>query len=196
MTYGILLAAGTSSRMGRPKQLLDWGGVPLVRHVAEQALASRITGLVVVIGAAANAVRAALVGLDGPVLIVENPDYASGQASSLRAGLGALPDSARAALVLLVDQPLVTPGLIDRMIAAYDEHPAALALVPSYAGRRGNPALLARGLFAELQGLAGDVGARGVLAAHAAEVVHVAVDDPAVATDIDTPEDYAGMHTA
>ncbi len=196
MTYGILLAAGTSSRMGRPKQLLDWGGIPLVRHVAEQALASQMTGLVIVIGAAANAVRAALAGLDGPVLIVENPDYASGQASSLRAGLGALPSTARAALVLLVDQPLVTPGLLDKLIAAYGEHPASLALIPCYKGRRGNPVLLASGLFSELQGLVGDVGARDVLAAHAAEVVKIAVDDPAVEADMDTPEDYRGMHTA
>ncbi|NNJ13525.1 nucleotidyltransferase family protein [Chloroflexales bacterium ZM16-3] len=193
MAYGILLAAGTSSRMGKPKQLLEWGGRPLVRHVAEQALASQMTGLVIVIGAAANAVRAALVGLDGPVLIVENPDYASGQASSLRAGLSALPGTARAAMVLLVDQPLVTPALIDQIIAGYGTNPQALALIPSYRGRRGNPVLLAHGLFEELRTLKGDVGARDVLARHAAEVAQIAVDDPAVTTDMDTPEDYMGI---
>jgi molybdenum cofactor cytidylyltransferase len=150
-------------------------------------------GLVVVVGAAAESVRAALAGLDGPVLIVENPDYASGQASSLRAGMGALPATARAALVLLVDQPLVTSSLIDIMIAAYDADPAALAMIPHYQGRRGNPVLLTRGLFAELRLLTGDVGAREVLARHAEAVRRIEVDDPAVVSDMDTPEDYAGM---
>jgi molybdenum cofactor cytidylyltransferase len=194
MTYGILLAAGTSSRMGRPKQLLEWRGRPLVRHVAEQALASQLMiGLVVVVGAAAESVRAALVGLDGPVLIVQNPNYASGQSSSLRVGMGALPATARAALVLLVDQPLVTPALIDGIITSYDADPAALALIPHYQGRRGNPVLLARALFAELRLLKGDMGAREVLARHAEAVRQIAVDDPAVVSDIDTPEDYADM---
>jgi molybdenum cofactor cytidylyltransferase len=194
MTYGILLAAGTSSRMGRPKQLLEWRGRPLVRHVAEQALASqRLTGLVVVVGAVADSVRAALTGLDGPVLIVQNPDYASGQASSLRVGLGALPATARAALVLLVDQPLVTPALIDALIAAYDADQDALALIPYYRGRRGNPVLLVRALFDELRLLEGDVGAREVLARHAGAVRQIVLDDPAVVSDMDTPEDYAGM---
>lgn len=194
MTYGILLAAGTSSRMGRPKQLLEWRGRPLVRHVAQQALASQLLiGLVVVVGAAADSVRAALAGLDGPVMVVQNPDYASGQASSLRAGLGALPATAQAALVLLVDQPLVTPALIDTMIAAYGADRAALALIPHYRGRRGNPALLARAIFDELRLLEGDVGAREVLARHAGAVRRIVVDDPAVVSDMDTPEDYAGM---
>jgi molybdenum cofactor cytidylyltransferase len=196
MIYGILLAAGTSSRMGKAKQLLEWHGRPLVRYMAEQALASQLmTGLVVVVGAAADAVRAALVGLDGPVLVVENPDYASGQASSLRVGLGALPTTTRAALVLLVDQPLVTPALIDRMIAAHKADPDALALIPYYQGRRGNPVLLARALFEELKLLEGDVGAREVLARYAAAVRQIAVDDRAVVSDMDTPEDYAGMQT-
>jgi molybdenum cofactor cytidylyltransferase len=194
MVYGILLAAGTSSRMGRPKQLLRWAGQPLVRHVAEQALASQISGLVIVIGAAAAQVQAALNGIDGPVLIVENPDYASGQSHSLQAGLSALPVAARAALVLLVDQPLVTSALLDQLIAAHVDYPDALAVIPHYQGQRGNPVLLAQGLFAELRGVHGDMGARQVLVRHAAHVYRLDVDDRAVVSDMDTPEDYAGMH--
>ncbi len=193
MTYGILLAAGLSSRMGRPKQLLAWGDRPLVRHVAEQALKSRITGLVIVIGAAADLVRAALAGLDGPVLIVENPDYASGQASSLRSGLSALPATARAALVLLVDQPLIRPDLINRLIDEYEAHPQALAVMPRYKGKRGNPVLLAHGLFESVRGVAGDAGARQVLAEHASQIRQLELDDPAVVMDLDTPEDYTAM---
>jgi molybdenum cofactor cytidylyltransferase len=193
MIYGVLLAAGTSSRMGQPKQLLEWRGQPLVLHVAAQALASRLAGLVVVVGAAAPAVRAALAGLGGPLWLVENGDYAAGQAGSLRVGLTALPAHARAALVLLVDQPLVGPALIDRLLEAYAADPQALALVPHYAGRRGNPVLLAAPLFAELRALEGDVGAREVLARHPAAVRRLDLDDPALVADMDTPEEYRAM---
>ncbi|NTV63669.1 MAG: nucleotidyltransferase family protein [Oscillochloris sp.] len=192
MIYGILLAAGTSSRMGQPKQLLAWRGRPLVRHVAEQALASRLAGLVVVVGAAADDVRAALAGLEGRLLIVDNPAYAEGQAGSLRAGLSALPTAARAALVLLVDQPLVGPALIDRILAVYAAQPTAAALVPLCQGRRGTPVLLGHELFDQIQGLTGDIGARAVLAAHPG-VALISLDDPALLLDLDTPEQYAEM---
>lgn len=193
MIYGILLAAGTSSRMGQPKQLLTWRGQSLVRHVAAQALASQIAGLIVVLGAGAPDVRAALVGLDGPVQLIENPAYASGQASSVRAGLSALPSAATGALILLVDQPLVTPGLINRIIEGFRAAPAVAAVVPTYQGRRGNPVLLASALFADLQNLEGDTGARSVLAGHADRVLPLEVDDRAIITDIDTPEEYAQL---
>lgn len=193
MIYGVLLAAGLSSRMGRPKQLLDWRGRPLVRHMAEAALASRLEGLVVVLGADAPAARGALVGLDGPVQTVECADYAQGQAESLRSGLGALPAAATGAVVLLVDQPLVGPALIDRLVAAFAAEPMALAVVPRHQGRRGNPVLLAAALFPELQALTGDVGARGVLERHAAQVRWLELDDPAVLLDADTPEAFARL---
>ena len=193
MIYGILLAAGLSSRMGRAKQLLAWHGLPLVRYAAEVALASRLTGLLVVVGAGAEAVREGLAGLGGPVQTVQNDDYASGQASSLRCGLAALPATAVAVVVLLADMPLVSPALIDSLIAAHEAAPAALAVVPRYQGRRGNPVLLAAGLFAELQALDGDTGARPVLQRHADTVIWLDLDDPAVVTDIDTPEAYEQM---
>jgi molybdenum cofactor cytidylyltransferase len=193
MIYGILLAAGTSSRMGQPKQLLKWRGQSLVRHVAAQGLASQIAGLVVVLGAGAPDVRAALVGLDGPVQLIENPDYASGQASSVRAGLAALPSAATGALIMLVDQPLVHPALINRLIEAFQSAPDVVSVVPTYQGRRGNPVLLARSLFGALRDLEGDTGARGVLAEQADRVLQVEVDDRAIVTDIDTPEEYAQL---
>ncbi len=196
MIFGVLLAAGLSSRMGRPKQLLEWGGRPLVRHVAEAALASRLAGLVVVLGAEAEAARGALEGLGGPVQTVESPDYASGQAASLRSGLSSLPASASAAVVLLVDMPLVGPALIDRLIAEYEAYPDAVAVVPRHRGRRGNPALLAAALFDELRGLEGDTGARAVLERHGERVRWLDVDDPAVITDADTPEAYEQMQQA
>lgn len=190
MIYGVLLAAGLSSRMGQPKQLLFWRGRPLVRHAAETALASRLAGLVVVLGAEAAAARAALVGLGGAVQTVQCDAYAEGQAASLRCGLSALPAAATAAVVLLVDQPLVGPAVVDRLIAAFEADPAALAVVPRHGGRRGNPALVAARLFDELRALEGDVGARGLLERHAAAVCWLDLDDPAVVLDADTPEAF------
>lgn len=195
MIFGVLLAAGMSSRMGRPKQLLEWGGRPLVRHVAEMALASRLAGLVVVLGAEAEAARGALEGLGGPVQTVESADYASGQAASLRSGLSSLPTSARAAVVLLVDMPLVGSALIDQLIGAYEADPSALAVVPRYRGRRGNPTLLAAELFDELRGVEGDTGARTVLERYRERTRWLDVDDAAVVSDADTPEAYEEMRS-
>ncbi|MFQ3663383.1 MAG: nucleotidyltransferase family protein [Chloroflexaceae bacterium] len=188
--HGILLAAGRSARMGRPKQLLPWQGRPLVRHVAEVALASRLAGVVVVLGAYAGEVARALDGLNGSLRQVMCAEYAGGQAASLRCGLEALPDSVRAVVVLLVDQPLVTPVLINRLIAAFEAAPAAVAVVPRYQGQRGTPVLLAERLFAEVRALEGDLGARPLLARYADAVRWLDVDDPAVVEDVDTPEDY------
>lgn len=194
-TYGLLLAAGTSSRMGQPKQLLDWHGVPLVRHVAQQALTSKLDGLIIVVGADAGAVQAALVGLEVAITIVVNPDYATGQASSLRAGLHALPPTADAALVLLVDQPHVTPSLINTLVTTLPAESASagaapVAVIPRYQGQRGNPVLLTRTLFAELQQVQGDVGARAILQRYAHQIRWLDIDDPAVIQDIDTLEAY------
>src|SRR6185295_6254756 len=113
----LILAAGSASRMGRPKQLLDWGGRPLVRVVAEQALAAPLGQLFVVVGAAHGAVTAALDGL--PLRIVANPDYALGQSTSLRIGIAALGPEITAALVMLGDQPFVTPAILERIIVEW-----------------------------------------------------------------------------
>ncbi|NJK79289.1 MAG: nucleotidyltransferase family protein [Chloroflexaceae bacterium] len=199
MIYGILLTAGTSSRMGEPKQLLDWHGQPLVRYIVRQALGSQLDGLIVVTGAAAEATQAALASFDHeesvPVYICYNPQFTDGQATSLQIGLHELPADAEAALVLLVDQPLLTPTLINQVIDAYctaNQKPAAV--VPTCEGRRGNPVLLDRALFAELQALEGDVGARDVLQRHAEQVLWLELNDQAVLIDMDTPEAYRHLH--
>lgn len=201
MIYGILLTAGMSARMGQPKQLLDWHGQPLVRHVVQQALVSNLAGLVVVTGFAAAATQASLASAEAdnpviPLYICFNPAYREGQATSLRAGLAELPADAQAVLVLLVDQPLVTPALMNQMLAAFQAQPsgATVAVVPTYRGQQGNPVLLSRALFAELRDLSGDEGARGVLRRHAQRVHWLPVDDPAVVMDADTPEQYQALH--
>ncbi|WP_322487452.1 nucleotidyltransferase family protein [Chloroflexus sp.] len=188
---GLLLAAGQSTRMGQPKQLLDWQGRPLVAHIAAEALASQLAGLTVVVGAAEAQVRAAL--RDLPVQIVSNPAYAEGLGTSLGAGLRALPADTAAAMVLLVDQPLVTARLINELIDAYRAVPAALALVPVYRVQRGNPVIVAAALFAELQTLRGDTGARAVFSRYAEQIVWHETNDPAVVTDADTPEAWRAL---
>jgi molybdenum cofactor cytidylyltransferase len=190
MIYGLLLAAGRSSRMGQPKQLLPWQGRPLVRHVAEVALASQLAGLVVVLGAAAQETRAALQGMHVAPMLVDCPNFVSGQSASLRCGLEVLPPAACGAVVLLVDQPLITPELLNRMVQQFTEHPGVVALVPRFEGRRGNPVLLGAMLFADLQKLEGDRGARDLLQLHADRIYWLDLDDPAVVVDLDTPEAY------
>ncbi len=187
---GLLLAAGRSSRMGRAKQLIDWRGVPLVRHIAAQALAADLDGLTVVVGAQAADVRAALAGL--PLTIVENPQFAAGQATSLAAGLAVLPADCAAALVLLVDQPLITSALIDALLTDYRADPAD-ALVPQVDGVPGNPVILSAALFAELRALQGDEGARAVLRRPGRRVRRLSCRDEAYVRDCDTPDELAAL---
>jgi molybdenum cofactor cytidylyltransferase len=183
----VILAAGNASRMGQPKQLLDWGGRPLVRLVAEVALAAHLLPTTVVVGAARREVAAALAGL--PLHIVENPNYLEGQSTSLRAGVAALPPGVGAALVLLGDQPFVSATIVERLVAEW-RHSQAAIVAPVYAGQRGNPVLFTRAIFPELLAVRGDQGARAVLAADPSRVRLVPFDDDRPLADVDTPEDY------
>ena len=183
----LILAAGASSRMGRPKQLLDWDGRPLVRAAAEMALAAGLDPLLVVVGGAQAQVTEALAGL--PLRLIVNSDYTSGQSTSLRAGIAALNDDIDAVVVLLGDQPFVTTTIIAQLVAEW-QMGGALIVAPTYAGQRGNPVLFARAVFPELLAVQGDQGARGVLAADHARLRLVHFDDSRPLADIDTPEDY------
>lgn len=184
---GLILAAGASLRMGRPKQLLDWHGRPLVRAAAETALAAGLDPLVAVVGAARAEVIAALAGL--PLRIVANPSYLAGQSTSLRAGVAALGPDVDAAVVLLGDQPFVTVEIVGRIVAEWRASGAAI-VAPVYAGQRGNPVLFDRAVFADLLAIQGDQGARAVLAADPSRVRLVHFDDARPLADVDTPEDY------
>ena len=189
----LVLAAGSSQRMGSGNKLLQAvGGVPMVRRVANAALASRCTSVTVVTGFAAEEVQACLAGLD--VDFAHNAGHATGMASSLRCGLAALPADADAVVVLLADMPCIHGGHIDRLIAAFDPQQAKI-VVPMKAGRRGNPILWPSAFFTEMQAVEGDVGARDVLRRHADQIEAVAFDDDAIFADVDTPaalEELAG----
>jgi molybdenum cofactor cytidylyltransferase len=181
----LVLAAGRSSRMGEANKLTErLHGKPLVRHAVETALASQASPVLVVTGHDAEAVRQALRGLD--VSFIHNPDYSGGMATSLKAGLLALPEGPDGAVVLLGDMPNVTPAIIDRLIAA--AAPDVKAVVPTLLGQRGNPVVLMRPILPDVLRLSGDQGARKLLDAAGDTVVEIALDDPAIALDIDTPE--------
>jgi molybdenum cofactor cytidylyltransferase len=188
----IVLAAGRSSRMGGSNKLLaELGGRPLVRIVAEAALASRARPVIVVTGHQHERVEAALTGLD--VTFVHNPAYADGLSTSLKAGIAATPASADGVIVCLGDMPQVDARLIDRLLAAFDPEKGALIVVPTIAGKRGNPVVWLRRFFPDLAGLTGDVGARGLIAGYAEAIVEVPVTDAAAFTDIDTPDALAAV---
>jgi EmrB/QacA subfamily drug resistance transporter len=186
----ILLAAGGSSRMGQPKQLLPIGGQPMVRRVTEAVCETGLAQVVVVVGAHAKAVTAALGGL--PVVIVANEDWAGGMSTSMRAGLLTLRPEIQAVLIALADQPGLTPDLLRTLIARHEASGAPIT-VPYYQGQRGNPVLFDGELFPELLAVEGDLGGRALFARYQEQIERVEVDDPAVIQDIDTLEDYERM---
>ena len=186
----IILAAGQGARYAasggaEPSKLVAlWNGMPLVRHVAEAALASKARPVIVVTGHAHAEVAAALAGLD--VHFAHNPEFADGMAGSLRCGIAEVPPDAQAAVVLLADMPKVAAALIDQLADALAAHPLALAAAPVRNGQRGNPVCLSRALFAQVAALSGDQGARKLLDGLGGRLVEIDVDDDAVARDIDT----------
>jgi molybdenum cofactor cytidylyltransferase len=186
----LVLAAGRGTRMGGENKLAaDLRGKPVVRYVAEAALASRTRPVIVVTGHEPERTRAALSGLD--LFFVHNPDFAAGLSTSLKAGLGAVPGDADAVAVLLGDMPEVSAALLDRLIGALDPARGALIAVPTRDGKRGNPVVWSRRFFDELARLEGDVGARHLIGQSGEAVVEVPVDDDAAFLDIDTPEALA-----
>ncbi len=181
---GVVLAAGRSTRFAGPvpKQLALVEGEPLVRRTARRALASRLAEVLVVVGFAADEVRAALAGL--PVRIVENPDFATGQSSSVRAGLAAVEAGAGAAMFLPADQPRLSAEAIDRIVAKWEATSGPI-VVPTFQGRRGAPVVFDRALFPELATIAGDEGGRQLFPRHEGEIVEVPLPSAEPLSDLD-----------
>jgi molybdenum cofactor cytidylyltransferase len=186
----VILAAGTSSRLGRPKQLLDLGGEPLLRHTVRNALASRAGEVVLVLGNQADAIAEAVGDLGQRT--VNNAEFAAGQSTSLRVGIEAVSGESDAAIVMLGDQPLVSPEMLDQIIERF-EQTRSLIVQPVYGETPGNPVLLARSLFPELMNIEGDQGARGVIKSHAKEIDRVRISDGLPPGDVDTDEDYQAL---
>lgn len=187
---GVVLAAGEGARMGRTKQLLPFRGKTILECVVDNALASALHRVVVVLGHQADLLIPLLAGRD--VTVVVNPDYRLGQSSSLKAGLHALFAETEAVLFLLGDQPLITPALIDRILDGFAASPSPIVL-PVCDGRRGNPVLFSRETFSRLEALSADCGARPLFDEYAKRILLISVTDPAIHMDIDTEEDYGRL---
>jgi len=189
-TAAIILAAGESRRLGRPKQLLPLGEKTMVEHIVEVALSSPLQEVVVVLGHRAEEIRPLLRG----VKVVVNEEWPQGLSSSLRAGLGTLSPQFEACLFFLADQPKVTPQLVESLIT---RHRCTLApiVAPRFRGQRGNPVLFARPLFPELLTLQGEEGGRSLIEKHSHLVEWVEVDSEEYFLDIDTLEDLRALRS-
>lgn len=182
----IVLAAGQARRMGGPNKLTArFDGVPLVRRVATEALASKARPVIVVTGHRAAEIEGALARLE--VQIVHNPDFSQGLATSLKAGLAHVPAEAAGALVVLADMPGVTAAVLDRLIQAFRARNGPAIALPTVEGKRGNPVLWSRDFFPELATVSGDTGARHLLGAHEEAIERVEIG-AAAGLDVDTPE--------
>jgi len=186
----VVLAAGGSRRMGQTKQLLPIDGQPMVRRVVQAVCQAGLAQVVVVVGAEGERVARALADLE--LEIVHNQAWEQGMSTSVRAGLGALRPEIEAALLVLADQPGLTPGVLNAVVEGYRVSRAPI-VAPFYRGRRGNPVLFARALFAELGQVEGDRGGRALLVRYEQDVAHVDLDDAAILLDVDTRQDYEGL---
>lgn len=182
----IVLAAGQSRRMGRQKLLLPLAGQTLIGHIVDQLLAVPLDAVCVVIRAGDRRVPAALAGR--AMQFVVNPERDGDMLSSVRAGLRALPRDYEAVLVVLGDQPSLTAGLVRRMIRASSGSDRGIVL-PVHDGRRGHPLLFSMRYRDEVLSRFDELGLRGLLTAHAEDIVEVAADR-SVLEDIDVPADY------
>ena len=189
MISAIVLAAGESKRMGRPKQMLAWQGETLLRHVLENLINSNADEIILVLGHEAEAISKSLTEFQ--IKIVINPDYNQGMASSLRQGLLAMDPRSEAFLVLLADQPGIGPEIINRVIRDFQRADPRRGIVrPVYRGLRGHPVLIGVRYLQEALQLQGDMGARQILMNHPEDIIEIEVTQDVVLKDIDTPEEY------
>jgi len=184
---GILLAAGTSSRMGSNKLLFDLKGESVLRSAARRALAGGLSPLLVVLGHQAEKTFRELDGL--PCQAVVNEGYERGITSSIQTGIAALPPEVDAVVILLSDMPFVAPEMIQALIARYRESTAPL-VISDYEGVNAPPMLYDRSLFAEILAMTGGACGKQVIKRHRGEAEVLSWPAAALA-DLDVPEDYA-----
>ncbi|MBN1361625.1 MAG: nucleotidyltransferase family protein [Sedimentisphaerales bacterium] len=187
MINAVILAAGESRRMGMPKPLLRFGNTTFLGQIISVLQHAAIERITVVLGAEAERLVES-VDLSGTEVVV-NHDYRDGQSSSLVAALREVPAETEAILLCLVDNPFITPEIVNEVVGAYRQtnHPI---VIPVQDGKRGHPALFARSVFGELLDAPADQGARYVVRSDPERVLEVEVADRAVAVRIDTPDQY------
>ena len=185
----VILAAGASKRMGKPKMLLPWGNGTVIEQVVSVFQKSGLEDIVVVTGGAREQVESLIAGFNARTIY--NKDFSNDDMlSSLQCGMRALKSQAEAMLIALGDQPQVQEGSVRRVCEEFIETRSSL-VVPSYRMRRGHPWLVTRPLWDELLEMNPPQSLRDFLKSHADEIQYVNVDDPNILADLDTPEDYA-----
>jgi molybdenum cofactor cytidylyltransferase len=188
---GVILAAGMSTRMGTAKQLLLFQGKPLLAHVLINArAAASLDPLIVVLGHQAQEIRRKI-DFDADHVVIAK-EYHLGQSASLKAGLCAVPESCDGVLFLLGDQPLVSAEIIDQIVKEFGRSGSDI-IIPMYSGKRGNPVLIARGLFPQLFSIYGDIGARSLFQTYPERVMKIEVATEDFCFDVDTLEDYRSL---
>lgn len=190
----IVLAAGASTRMGMPKQLLQLGERNLIGHVVQVAITSVCNPIIVVLGASSDRIKPEIEPLDARV--VENPHWAEGMSTSIRRGIEAvngINPEVEAVVLMLCDQPFVSTQAIDRLVAAYRATGKPI-IASEYSEVLGVPALFSRAFFSELSALSGDVGARQVIKQHTQAIFRVPFPEGAI--DLDTPKDYEAFQAS
>ena len=187
MICAIVLGAGQSRRMGTQKLLLPFGETTVIGHIINQLVNSNVDNIFTVVGHDRKLLEKEL--STHPVSIVVNPAYADGMLSSLRCGIGALPQNCDAILATLGDQPAIASQLIDEMTQAFSKTNKTI-LAPSYRGKRGHPTLISKCHFNEIMQQHDDIGLRGLLRAHPEEIFELEVAAATVLSDMDRPADY------
>jgi molybdenum cofactor cytidylyltransferase len=189
MISAVILSAGESSRMGRPKALLPIEGQKFIERIIRVIGQSRVGRTIVVLGHHADELRGQIEHL--PIQMVLNPDYQKGQLSSLQAAIRHIKNDDRCdgMLVHLVDHPFIDVALLDALIQRFYET-KKLIVVPRHKGKRGHPVIFSRDLFEELLNAPIDQGAKAVVNAHREETLEIEWQDQGITLDIDTPELY------
>lgn len=187
MMSAILMAAGQSKRMGKPKLLMPFGRSTIIEQAVDNLLGSAADEVIVVLGDRAGAARRLIA--DRPVKLVINPDYEQGMSTSIVAGLNLVDRRTSAVMLALGDQPLIDSQTINRLIAGFRSHDKGIA-VPTYRGDRGHPVIFNMKYKEPLLALKGDVGARQIIKENPGDILEVAVDCEGIKIDIDTADCY------
>lgn len=187
MVSAILLAAGESKRMDKPKQLMPLGKTTILEQTIDNLLGSRVSEVIVVLGYRAEEVMKKIAVK--PIKITINPAYHRGMSTSIVTGLNSVDDRAQAVMLALADQPFIDSPTINRLIAEFLSHNKGIA-IPVYRGRRGHPVIFAIKYKEELLELTGNVGGRQIIRQHPDDILEVAVNSESIITDIDTTSDY------
>lgn len=191
MVSAILLAAGESKRMGKPKQLMPFGRSTILEQTIDNLLNSEVSEVIVVLGyRAEEMIKTVAIK---PVKVVINPAYHQGMSTSIVTGLNLVDDEAQAVMLALADQPLVDSKTMNRLIDEFFNHDKGIA-IPVYQGRRGHPIIFSIKYKGELLKLTGDIGGRQIIKQHPDDVLEVAVGCESINIDINTPSNYSHLN--